>query len=202
MPAPAGFQLASGFIERNEETSGKRDQFMKRYFVWTLVLFNALIGITRLIASLTGSIDNYIFSTEMLGFVILIVVFSVLGALIILIVSAVILFVANRLNMRVEGDVDRSYQRLGSWARWLGIFYKPTDTPYERADMMSTAVPEGRAPIRNLTHEYVRKQFSGKYEADGGFDSLSEWKQLRPMLIRQTIAKRIQRWQKRFRKQE
>jgi hypothetical protein len=116
--------------------------------------------------------------------------------------AAVTLFVANTMNRRVESDVDRSYQRLGSWARWLGIFYRPTDTPYERADMMSTAVPDGRAPIRNLTHEYVRKQFSADHRSDKAFDSLSEWQQLRPLLIRQTIVKRLRRWQKRFLRQE
>lgn len=127
---------------------------------------------------------------------------QVLGAFVILILAAVTLFVANTLNRRVESDVDRSYQRLGSWARWLGIFYRPTDTPYERADMMSTAVPDGRAPIRNLTHEYVRKQFSADHRSDESFDSLSQWQQLRPLLIRQTIVKRLRRWQKRFLKQE
>ena len=121
-----------------------------------------------------------------------------LGAIIILVLAAGAIYVANGFNKRVEGDVDRSYQRLGSWARWLGIFYKPTDTPYERADMMSTAVPDGRAPIRSLTHEYVRKQFSAKYQSDAEFNSLSEWQQLRPLLIRQAIVKRIKRWQKRF----
>jgi hypothetical protein len=57
---------------------------MMRYFIWMLVIFNSLVGFTHLIANMTGSMDDNLFSTEMAGFVILIVVFSVLGALIIL----------------------------------------------------------------------------------------------------------------------
>lgn len=129
-------------------------------------------------------------------------IWQALGAFIILILAGVTLFTGNRFNKRVEGDVDRSYQRLGSWARWLGIFYTPTDTPYERADLMSTAVPDGRTPIRKLTHEYVRKQFSAEYKSDASFNSLEEWQQLRPMLIRQTIVERIEKWKQRFLKRE
>jgi transglutaminase-like putative cysteine protease len=127
---------------------------------------------------------------------------QVLIAALILFLAAVTIFMANRLNKRVEGDVDRSYGRLGSWARWLGILYQPTDTPYERADMMSSAVPEGHVPIRNLTHEYVQKQFSADHKSDAKFDSFAAWQQLRPLLIRQTIAIRLRRWQRRFLKQK
>ncbi len=132
------------------------------------------------------------------GFMARFSIWQALGTVVVLLLAAGAIYAANRFNHQIEGDVDRSYQRLGSWARWLGIIYGPTDTPYERADMMGTAVPDGRASIRTLTHEYVRKRFSGTYQSDAEFDPLSEWKQLRPLLIRQTIAKRIQRLQKRF----
>jgi transglutaminase-like putative cysteine protease len=127
---------------------------------------------------------------------------QVLGVVAVLAVAAATLIAGNTLNKRIEGDIDRSYQRLGSWARWLGIFYRPTDTPYERADMMSMEVPDGRVPIRNLTQEYVRKRFSAAYKSDEAFNPLSEWQQLRPLLLRQTILKRLQRWQNRFLKQK
>ena len=60
---------------------------------------------------------------------------------------------------------------------------------------MTAVVPEGRTSIRNLTHEYVRKQFSGSYLADNGFDPREEWRQLRPLLIKESIAKRYRNWQ-------
>ena len=128
-------------------------------------------------------------------------IWQALGATLIVLLAATVIVVANVLNTRVEGDVDRSYQRLGSWARWLGIFYKPTDTPHERADMMVAVVPEGHVSIRNLTHEYARKQFSAEHTSDEAFDPRAEWHQLRPLLIRQSIVNRLQRWQQRLRKQ-
>ena len=84
----------------------------------------------------------------------------------------------------------------------LASSYKPTDTPHERADMMASVVPEGHVPIRNLTHEYARKQFSAEHTSDETFNPQEEWYQLRPLLIRQSIVNRLQRWQQRLRKQE
>ncbi len=119
------------------------------------------------------------------------------GAALILLLVVVLLLIARRLNLRVEGDVERSYQRLGSWSGWLGVTHSPGATPYERAEQMGTAVPQGQAPIRSLTDQYVRKQFAPDHAADQGFDSLAEWRELRPLLIRESIA---QRW-RRFRGQ-
>lgn len=57
---------------------------MKRYFVWMLVIFNSLIGFTRLMGNVTGSVDDNFSFTEVVSFLIVIVAFSVLGAIIIL----------------------------------------------------------------------------------------------------------------------
>ncbi len=129
-------------------------------------------------------------------------IWQALSALTIILLAAAVLFVANRINRRVEEDVDRSYERLGSWARWLYVLYRPTDTPYERADLMTAAVPQGREPIRNLTREYVRKQFSADHKTGDDFEPLNEWRQLRPLLIRRSIAVRLRKWQNRFAKEE
>jgi hypothetical protein len=58
---------------------------------------------------------------------------------------------------------------------------------------MTSAVPDGRSSITNLTHEYVRKQFSGSYLIDNGFDPHKEWNKLRPLLIKESIARRFRR---------
>ncbi|MFN2275978.1 MAG: hypothetical protein ACK2UR_00055, partial [Candidatus Promineifilaceae bacterium] len=120
-----------------------------------------------------------------------------LVAAIVLLIAAALLFIAYQSNKRVEGDVDRSYSRLGFWASLLGILYGPSETPYERAEKMTVVVPEGRSPIRNLTHEYVRKQFSGSYMEDNSFDPHGEWRTLRPLLIKESIAQRIRGWRER-----
>ena len=57
---------------------------MKRYFVWALAIFNSLVGFMRLIGMVMGSVgDNFSF-TEIVGILIIIVAFSILGAIIIL----------------------------------------------------------------------------------------------------------------------
>jgi transglutaminase-like putative cysteine protease len=100
---------------------------------------------------------------------------------------------AQRLNLAVESNVDRSYSRLGEWARWLGLSLQPAHTPHERADLLATAVPEGEEPIRSLTDEYVVRQFSRAHVGRASFNPLNEWRRLRPVLLRQTARALYQR---------
>lgn len=94
---------------------------------------------------------------------------------------------ADKYNRRVEMDVDRSYARLGSWAKWLHVRFRPVHTPYERAEMLAAAIPDGRQPILNLTREFVVRRFARQEQRIGHFNPLIEWKSLRPLLLRQTI---------------
>ncbi len=123
-------------------------------------------------------------------------IWQVLGAVLILAVAGGALYGANELNKRVEGDVERSYGRLAGWARWLGIGFRPVHTPYERADLLTTAVPEGKNSIRNLTQQFVLKQFSPAQSPDSNFNPINEWSQLRPLLLRQSILHTLQERQK------
>jgi transglutaminase-like putative cysteine protease len=113
---------------------------------------------------------------------------AVFGVLIVAAAGGV-MFAANLWNRQVEGDVEKSYGRLDSWANWLGLTLTPTHTPYERATLMSWAVPDGRAPIRNLTQQFVLKEFSAAQMSDPDFDSRSEWKVLRPILWKTTAVR-------------
>jgi len=121
-------------------------------------------------------------------------VWQALLAVLILLAAGILVFIGYELNRRAEGDIDRSYGRLGFWAGLLGILYGPSDTPYERAERMTAVVPQGQAPIRKLTHEYVRKQFSGAYQTDEGFDPRQQWRELRPILMKESLAVRYRRW--------
>ena len=125
-------------------------------------------------------------------------IWQIVGALVVVAIAGGTLVVANTLNRRAEMDVDRSYGRLSNWGRWLGLFFRPTQTPYERADLMATAVPEGKTPIRNLTRQFVLKQFSPSREMEPDFEPQIEWRQLRPLLYRRAVASRLERWQKRL----
>ena len=107
--------------------------------------------------------------------------------------AGVALWAANRYNRGVEGNVGRSYLRLGEWARWLGIPWRTTQTPYEQADALVAAVPQGQQPIRNLTRQYVLQLFSPARATDADFDPYGEWRQLRPVLLRQSVVKFLNR---------
>ncbi|HSG17143.1 MAG TPA: transglutaminaseTgpA domain-containing protein [Anaerolineae bacterium] len=112
-----------------------------------------------------------------------------------LVAAAGVVLLFNRANRRVEGSIVRSYIRLGNWAPWLGVSVQPAHTPYERADLLSGAVPDGKEPLRNLTRQFVRQQFSRSRAPDADFDSRQEWRTLRPAMIRRTIAHQLARLQ-------
>ncbi|MCA9875816.1 MAG: transglutaminase domain-containing protein [Anaerolineales bacterium] len=124
-------------------------------------------------------------------------VWQVVGVILVLGIALVLIWVANEFNRRVESDVTRSYSRLESWAGWFGLHFRSTSTPYERADLMTAAVPEGKTSIRNLTQQFVLMQFSRTHGNGDEFDSLQEWRALRPLLLRKSIAYRLERWRRR-----
>jgi hypothetical protein len=119
-------------------------------------------------------------------------IIRVVVGVVVLAVAGAVLYIANRYNKNVEASVDRSYGRLESWARWLGIGFRPVNTPYERADLLSAAVPQGKAPIRNLTQYYVVNTFSPNRDS-GHIDPSQEWRTLRPMLLRESVRRRLRR---------
>jgi hypothetical protein len=129
-----------------------------------------------------------LFGLNTLGWVIR----GAIGVVLLAVAGLAMLF-ANRYNQNIERNVERSYGRLESWARWLGISFRPVHTPYERADMLAMAIPEGRSPIRNLTRQYVLRMFSPRRNGDEAFDPRMEWRVLRPMLLRESVRLRLQR---------
>lgn len=117
-------------------------------------------------------------------------------ALIILAAAGITLWFANEINKRIEGDVTRSYSRLESWAGWLGLKFQVTKTPYERADLILTEVPEGGPQVRSLTYQFVLQQFSKSHENEENFNPQDEWQTLRPIFLRKSIQKWLDRWRK------
>ncbi len=125
---------------------------------------------------------------------------QIIGGIIVLGGAFGVTMLANNMNKRVEADVERSYGRLAGWGRWMGINVQNTHTPYERAEIIGTAVtPEGKQSILNLTRQFVLKQFSPAQSYDDDFDPTDEWRILRPLFIRTTLEKWVQRIQKRNR---
>ena len=106
-------------------------------------------------------------------------------------------FAAQRLNLAVESNVERSFGRLSHWAAWLGLPIEPARTPYEQANLLATAVPEGEQPINRLTDEYVVRQYSRAHAGRADFSPLEEWRLLRPHLLRHTARASLRRWRNR-----
>lgn len=122
-----------------------------------------------------------------------VIILQAVGALLIGGFAFGAIVMANQLNQRVEANVERSYGRLENWFRWLGVFVRPTQTPYERADLMAAAIPEGKGSIRNLTRQFVLRRFSRNQAGDEEFDPRKEWKELRPLLVRKSLTNWLQR---------
>ncbi len=106
-----------------------------------------------------------------------------------LLLGALALALTANYNRKVEADVDRSFSRLGSWSHWVGVDWQPNQTPYERADMLTSVVPQGKVPIRNLTQQFVLQRFSPSRGASGEIDPQQEWRVLRPVLLRESIVR-------------
>lgn len=114
---------------------------------------------------------------------------QVLVAVVILGAAGAALYFANRYNRQVEGDIDRSFSRLGTWSGRLGLRWQPNQTPYESAELLVAAVPAGQEPVRNLTQQYVQKRFSAQQHEAEDFDPRKEWRVLRPLLMRESIIR-------------
>ena len=69
---------------------------------------------------------------------------------------------------------------------------RPAHTPYERAEALAAAVPEGQKSIFALTQQYVVREFSRR-KSNPFFNTLQEWQILRPLLLRETVSRRTQR---------
>ena len=110
-----------------------------------------------------------------------------------LLIAGTAIWAANRYNRGIEGDVGRSYLRLGEWARFLGIPWRTTQTPYEQADALVAVVPQGQQSIRNLTRQYVLRLFSPARATEVDFDPHREWRRLRPVLLRQGVVNFLNR---------
>lgn len=120
-------------------------------------------------------------------------VWQIAVGLLLLALAGGTVFAGLRYNRRVEGDVDRSYIRLGEWAGWLGIPWRTTQTPYEQADSLVAMVPEGQKPVRSLTRQYVIQRFSPVKSTAEDFDPHQEWRELRPLLLRKRLNQLLSR---------
>jgi hypothetical protein len=92
--------------------------------------------------------------------------------------------------------VERAYTRMWRFAAWLGVPSPPDQTPYERADVLKTLVPEAQPPISRITDMYVVERF-GRGNGNGdGAEAEDQWSLLRSRLWRAWFQKKISRFQR------
>ncbi|MFN2189261.1 MAG: transglutaminase-like domain-containing protein [Candidatus Promineifilaceae bacterium] len=119
-------------------------------------------------------------------------------AVVLVLGASVVIFLAARVNRGVEASVEKSYGRLGNWGKWLGVILRPAHTPYERANMLAVAIPDGKEQLRNLTHQYVRRRFSPPGSIDAEYSPKADWKILRPIMIKEAIIHQLLRFRGRW----
>ncbi|MEM7801336.1 MAG: transglutaminase domain-containing protein [Chloroflexota bacterium] len=103
-----------------------------------------------------------------------------------------------QINRRAEGDIGRSHDHLGKWGERIGLDMDDAETPYERAEILSKAIPDGQRSIFSLTSQFVQTKFSSRQEPTAGFNPRDEWRQVRPYLIRKAFAHRMRTLRRRL----
>jgi len=106
-----------------------------------------------------------------------------------------ILWTLRERRLRGLNLVERVYGRLCNFARRLGIEHQEHQTPYEYAAALIAALPEGRDPVQRIAELYVRERFSGREVS--GQEAEKAWRNLRPILWRRWLQRRLERFQRR-----
>ena len=89
------------------------------------------------------------------------------------------------------------YERLITWAERMGLPLPAHHTPYERAQDLGQAMPEGQPFVQAITQSYVHHRFAGNgaaAEPVAGSPEADElggaWRKLQPIMLR-TWARRL-----------
>ncbi|MBI3960432.1 MAG: transglutaminase domain-containing protein, partial [Chloroflexi bacterium] len=87
------------------------------------------------------------------------------------------------------------YERLIGWAQRLRLATQTGLTPYERSAILTQELPVGAPFIQRITDIYVQFRFAPRAiqggESDGELES--NWRQLRPVLLRAWLERRLRR---------
>jgi hypothetical protein len=117
------------------------------------------------------------------------------GALVLLLIAGVM--VSWYLWMREprnSSPVESIYEKMARYAQLIGIGWSAHQTPYEYATALVEALPQGRAPIVQITDFYVKERFSSEGTDEGEIEEAREaWRTLRPTLWQQMIRQRLLR---------
>ncbi|MDH4135543.1 MAG: DUF3488 and transglutaminase-like domain-containing protein [Anaerolineae bacterium] len=117
------------------------------------------------------------------------------GALVLLLIAGVVVswYLWTR-EPRNSNPMECIYEKMARYAQLIGIGWSAHQTPYEYAAALVEALPQGRAPIVQITDFYVKERFSSEGTDEGELEEAKEaWRALRPTLWQQMIRQRLLR---------
>lgn len=127
--------------------------------------------------------------------VIVLIIFAVLltGPLLLLIAW----YVLEQHGLHGVSEVSRSYARLNTAARLLGIRFADSSTPYERADQIKTKVPASEELVERIVQLYVEQQYAEQPRMDKRRLSRTArrlWEKTRPVMLKAILEAYMQRF--------
>jgi hypothetical protein len=115
-----------------------------------------------------------------------------------LVVAGLSFFGWRSYNLRLErhnGDgvsIDDIYLAMLQVANWIGLGKKPSQTPYEHAQLLTKNLPPIEDEVNFITDEYVRQAFSSKpLSRNIREKALDAWEDIRPTLYRAIFERRL-----------
>ncbi len=102
------------------------------------------------------------------------------------------------LRRAVPSAVTQAYLELERAAHWLGLRLPDHLTPHERAQELTSALPEARPAVDTITAQYVAEQYSPYPEIANGRLALGAWQGLRNLVWSQGLQRAVHRWTRRW----
>jgi transglutaminase-like putative cysteine protease len=117
------------------------------------------------------------------------------GAVVLALATGVAALLLGRQSTRGMSVVTQVYDRMSRFGRWLRVQLLPSQTPYERAALLTAAAPKATAPIDVITDLYVEERFG--QDREGTFDerAVRAWRELWPALLQESVLRYLARFQ-------
>lgn len=93
------------------------------------------------------------------------------------------------------GPIGRAYARMGIYARWLGIHFRPGSTPLERGKRIAREVPKESRPVIQITDAYINERYGPPSRELTPDEKLAEsaWRQARRAFVRRRVRQIFRR---------
>jgi transglutaminase-like putative cysteine protease len=116
----------------------------------------------------------------------------VFGGLVLTLLAGIAVWtIRSRQAIRLS-SVGSVYHNMVRLAGWAGASTRVTQTPYEHAEELGLAVPDGRRAAQRIAGLYARERYGDRPPGDREQATANQsWQELRPKLVRQTIRRHV-----------